>query len=153
MMNSFDIEKLFLIAAQRENEAYEFYTAAANKVADPNVREIFQQLARDEKGHYELIERFRSNPQEIMKISPPATDWKVAESENMPPLSTNMKPKDAIALAMKKELQAVDFYRSLSSASISEETRLMFDNLANMELGHKHRLENIFVEIGYPEVF
>jgi len=27
------------------------------------------------------------------------------------------------------------------------------ENLANMEMGHKHKLENAFVEIGYPEVF
>jgi len=153
MNDSFDIEKLFVIATQRETEAYEFYAAAARKVADPNVQEVFQQLARDEKEHFELLERFRANPVKIMKISPPATDWKIAESESMPTLSTDMKPKDAIALAMKKEQQAVDFYRSLSSASTTAEIRFMFDNLANMELTHKHRLESTFVDIGYPEVF
>jgi hypothetical protein len=29
----------------------------------------------------------------------------------------------------------------------------VFNNLANMELGHKHRLETVFVDIGYPEAF
>jgi len=153
MINSFDIEKVFVVATQRENEAYEFYIKAARKVADPNVKEVFQQLAQDEKGHFELLERFRANPVEIMKISPPASDWKIAESESLPTLSTDMKPKDAIALAMKKEQQAVDFYRSLSAASTAAEIRSMFDNLANMELTHKHRLERVFVDIGYPEVF
>jgi len=153
MAEPFDIEKLFVIATQRENEAYEFYRQAARKVADPNVKEIFLKLARDEQKHFELLERFRANPEKIMKICPPAADWKIAESESLPTLSTDMKPKDAIALAMKKEQQAVDFYRSLSAASTTADIRSMFDNLANMELTHKHRLERIFVEIGYPEVF
>lgn len=152
-MNTLEIEQLFVTASRRETEAYEFYSTAARKVQDPNVRDIFSQLAKDEKGHFEFIERFRANPTEIMKIAPPSADWKIAESEEMPALSTDMKPKDAIALAMKKELQAVDFYRSLASVSATGETRHMFENLANMELNHKHRLENLFVEIGYPEVF
>jgi len=29
----------------------------------------------------------------------------------------------------------------------------MFENLARMELGHKTRLEHMFVDIGYPEAF
>ncbi len=153
MINPFDIEKLFVIATQRETEAYEFYSDAARKVSDPNVKDVFLQLAKEEKGHFELLERFRMNPVEIMKIAPPSADWKIAESEDMPTLSTEMKPKDAIALAMKKEQQAVDFYRSLSEVSSTADTRQMFDNLANMELTHKHRLESIFIDIGYPEVF
>jgi len=153
MINPLDIEQLFVIATQRENEAFEFYSAAARKVGDPSVRAMFQQLAKDEQGHFELLERFRSNPTDIMKIAPPAADWKVAESEAMPPLSTDMKPRDAIALAMKKEQQAVEFYRALGAAATTAETRHMFENLANMELGHKHRLENMFIDVGYPEVF
>ena len=153
MANKYDVENLFVIATRRELEAYEFYSEAARKVGDPGVQRIFSDLARDEKGHFELLERFRANPMDIMKISPPSSDWKIAESEDLPTLSTNMKPKDAIALAMKKEQQAVEFYRSLSSAASSPETRLMFENLANMELSHKHKLENMYIDVGYPEVF
>ena len=152
-MKSPDIEHVFAVATRRETEAYEFYSAAARKVGDPNVRDLFKQLALDEKGHFELLEKFRSNPTEMTKISAPSSDWKVAETEKMPTLSIDMKPKDAIALAMKKEQQAVDIYRSLSSSAIAADVRKMFDNLANMELSHKRRLENIFVDIGYPEVF
>ena len=41
MINPLDIEQLFVIATQRENEAYEFYAAAARKVENPNVRAMF----------------------------------------------------------------------------------------------------------------
>jgi len=152
-MSSPDMKQLFVIATRRETEAYEFYSAAAAKVADPNVKDIFNQLAKDEKGHFDLIEKFRANPADMKKIAAPSSDWKVAESEDLPRLSTDMKPKDAVALAMKKEQQAVEMYRSLSTIATDQNVRKMFDNLANMELGHKHKLETVFVDIGYPEVF
>lgn len=151
-MDQIQLEQLFSIATKRELEAKEFYTGVAKKVSSTAVREIFEQLAREEMGHFEFLEKFRSDPSMTMKISAPAADWKVAESQELPPLRLDMKPSDAIGLAMKKEQQAVEFYRTLA-ASAASDVRDMFDNLANMELGHKHKLEKVFVDIGYPEVF
>lgn len=88
----------------------------------------------------------------MMKIQAPP-DYKVAETTELPKLSIDMKPADAIALAMKKEQQAVEFYRALGESATDASVKKIFENLTNMELGHKHRLENVFVEIGYPEVF
>ncbi|MBN2382365.1 ferritin family protein [bacterium] len=152
-MDTTKIEQLFAIAVSRELEAHDFYSAAAKRMNDQNVKDIFNRLAKEEMGHYELLEKFRYDPTAIMKISAPSADWKIAESEELPTLTIDMKPKDAIALAMKKEQQAVEFYQALAKATEDASTRDMFLNLANMELGHKHRLENIFVDIGYPEVF
>jgi rubrerythrin len=47
----------------------------------------------------------------------------------------------------------MNFYRSLAEATGDAEMKNIFKNLAAMELGHKQRLENVFVEIGYPETF
>ena len=151
-MDQIQLDRLFSMAAKRELEAKEFYTGVAETMSSTAVREIFEQLAREEMGHFELLEKFRLDPSMTMKISAPPSDWKVAESQELPPLSLDMKPADAIGLAMKKEQQAVEFYRSLA-ASASPDIRDIFENLANMELGHKHKLEIAFVDIGYPEVF
>ena len=152
-MNTPKIEELFTIAVRREMEAYEFYFSAAQRMKDTNVKDIFEQLAKEEMGHYELIEKFRNDPTSIMKISAPSADWKVAESEELPKLTIDMKLKDAIALAMKKEQQAVEFYRALAGSTTDGAVKAMFENLANMELGHKRRLETIFMDVGYPEAF
>jgi rubrerythrin len=104
-------------------------------------------------GHMELLENFRNDPTMVMKISAPAVDVKLAESMELPKISTAMKPADAIALAMKKEQQAVEFYREMSKNSADSAIKAIFDNLANMELNHKKMLENAFVDIGYPEAF
>jgi rubrerythrin len=103
-------------------------------------------------GHKELLEKFKYDPTMVMKIEAPP-DYKVAEATELTKLSIAMKPADAIALAMKKEQQAVEFYREFRDRATERSIKDVFENLANMELGHKHRLENVFVEIGYPEVF
>lgn len=152
-MNQMQIDQIFSIAIAREVEAYEFYQNVYARVSDETVKGVFQQLAKEEQGHQELLERFKHDPTMVMKIQPPSADYKVAEATELPKLSIEMKPADAIALAMKKEQQAVEFYRALAESATDASVKSIFDNLANMELGHKHRLENVFVEIGYPEVF
>ena len=152
-MDKLEFDNVMSIAIKREIEANEFYTDVAKKMADPEVKKTFTQLAGEEMGHMELLEKFRSDPQMPFKIGAPSNDSKVAEATELPRLSTEMKPADALALAMKKEQQAVEFYRGLSASSTEAGLKATFDNLANMELGHKNRLENLFVDIGYPEAF
>ncbi len=151
-MDRMELERTFSIAAKRELEARDFYTAVAEKCHDAAMRELFEKLAADETGHFELLEKFRADPAKVMKIAAPESDWKIAESQELPVPNADMKPKDAIALAMKREQQAVEFYRALA-ASASADTKDIFENLANMELTHKHRLERLFIDVGYPEVF
>ena len=152
-MDQMQAEQIFSAAIMREIEAYEFYQQVADRAKDMSVKEVFQQLAKEELGHRELLESFKYDATKIMKIQAPSADYKIAEATPLPALSIDMKPADAIALAMKKEQQAVEFYRSMGAAATDADIKRMFENLANMELGHKHRLENVFIEVGYPEVF
>jgi rubrerythrin len=153
MMDKLELERVFSLAINREIEAYEFYRDVSQKAQDEEVRKVFDQLAGEEMNHKDLLEKFKADPTMVMKIKAPEKDYKVAEATELPGLSIEMKPADAISLAMKKEQQAVEFYRDLAGRSTDASVADMFRNLENIELGHKQRLENIFVEIGYPEVF
>lgn len=152
-MNNFDRDKIFAIAIEREVEANRFYSDVALRAKNAFVKDTFSELAREELGHKELLERFKNDPAVATKLNAPVEDYKIAETEDLSPLSIDMSPRDAIALAMKKEERAVTFYRALSGASTDAEFKDTFLALANMELGHKHRLETLFVNVGYPEVF
>ncbi len=151
-MDQQQFEEIFSMAIAREIEAHEFYQKVYARVEDEDVKNIFAQLAEEERGHQEILEQFKHDPTMVMKIKA-APDYKVAEATDLPELSIDMKPADAIAIAMKKEQQAVVFYRDLRDRSTEQNVKDIFENLANVELAHKHRLENVFVEIGYPEVF
>lgn len=152
-MNWTDINKLIDFAIAQENEAYTFYKAASEKVTNPGVKQLFLELAQDENGHANLLEMYRKNKSvaELFKVK--VIDYKITETQDMPELSVNMKPAEAIAIAMKREQQAAELYTCLAANAINSSEKEALGNLANMEMGHKHKLENAFVEIGYPEVF
>ena len=64
-----------------------------------------------------------------------------------------MKPAEAIALAMKKEEEAIVQYTALAEDCPDAEKKKVFLDLAAMERGHKKKMEAAFVDIGYPEVW
>ena len=152
-MDNIELMVVFSSAIKREVESYEFYKGVSESVKDDSVKDIFSTLAKEEMSHMEILEKLKADPTASIKFAAPATDFKVAEATELPELTLDMKPKDAIVLAMKKEEEAVEFYRCISKVTDDAGIKEIFENLANMELGHKQRLENVFVEIGYPEVF
>jgi len=70
-----------------------------------------------------------------------------------PRLSLSMKPADAIALAMKKEQEAMEMYEGLAKAATEEEELHLFMNLAKMEQGHKAKMENLYNQVAFAEVW
>ncbi len=152
MMDKTTLEGLFQQAIKREVEAGAFYRDVAERVQNPAVKKIFQSLSEEEQKHEEMLWRYHSDPSFYMKFKAPQ-DYKVAETVELPELKADMKPADALALAMKKEQQAAEFYQSLATMSTEEDLKNIYEELAKMELGHKHRLENLYVDVGYPEVW
>jgi rubrerythrin len=67
------------------------------------------------------------------------------------PFSADMSPKEALQLAMKKEEQAAATYRAFAGVCQDPETSRTYLELAEMERGHKCRLEELFVNAAYPE--
>lgn len=146
------IDELLLLAAQSEREAYEFYSEVASRVDNEAVKKLFTELAEDEKGHEALMIKFRSDPERPIKFKE-SPNFKVAETVETPPLTTDMKPADAVALAMKKEQQAAELYTSMAGMCEDSSAKSAYENLAKMELSHKHRLENIYTDIAFVEVW
>lgn len=152
-MTATDIRFLFDFAIQQEIDAYEFYKAAAAKVTNQSVRQIFEELATDEEGHKNLLEHIRIDETLVGKFNALEVDYMIAEANEMPTLSLDLKPAEAIAIAMKREQFASELYHTMSLSAVNDRERLSFESLHNMELNHKHRLENLYVDIGFPEVF
>lgn len=147
-----EFEEIFAMAIQRELEAYDFYNGVVKKTQDIFLKQLFTDLAKQEMGHHDLLQKFLYDDTMVMNF-PKYQDLKVAETVELPRLSLAMSPSEAISLAMKKEEQAVAFYTNLARACNSAAHKKMYMELAAMEMGHKHTLENAFVDIGYPESF
>ncbi len=146
-----DYRAIISMAIGNEIAAYEFYSAVSEKTADANIKGVFRQLAQEELGHRRFLEGFLSNVRP-MKFDV-SRDYKVSESVEKPKLSMALKPADAMALAMKEEEEAMLMYEALADASTEPEQKAMFHSLANMEKSHKIKLEDIYTNIAFVEVW
>lgn len=146
-------KEILKMAVANEVEAYEFYRDAAAKMKDPSMKKTFEELADEESGHKVLLEGYLSNEMKNMKFNE-EKDYKVAETVEAPQtLSTDMAFKDAIALAMKKEQEAMEMYQNFADASEGAKQKETFLELAKMEKGHKVRLEDIYTNVAFIEVW
>jgi rubrerythrin len=151
-MKADDAKKIISTAIEREIEAYTFYRTVSDKVKDPALKKLFNDLAGEEKQHREFLQGMLSKDAAKMHFDP-SHDYKVADALPAPPLSADMKPLDGIVVSIKKELEAMQMYTQLASLSADTETRLLFSQLANMERGHKARLEDLYTNMAFPEVW
>lgn len=152
-MKKSEFERILDLGIKRETEAHTFYQDVVEKFQDRALKQIFQDLADQELGHKTMLENFKINPDIQVKMSTPAVDFGLAETVDLPELSTDMTPAEALALAMKKEQQAVEFYRYLASYTNDEEVKQLILEMANMELAHKQILENAYTDVAYVESF
>jgi len=150
-MKAEEYKNVISFAVENEIEAYEFYRGVCEKTSDSNLKAIFKELADEEKKHRNFLEGLLSRPSAFHFDE--AKDYKISEAVDKPKLTLSMKPADAIALAMKNEEEAMQMYSDLADASSSAEQKQMFESLSRMERGHKAKLEKIYTNIAFPEVW
>ncbi len=139
-------------AINKEVEAYTFYQKVSDKVNDPNLKKLFGELAGEEKGHREFLQKLLSR--DITSLGFSSTkDYKVGDSIPTPPLTPDMKPVDGLVVAIKKELASMQMYTQLANNSDDAEVEKLFTELAAMERGHKTRLEDIYVNTAFAEAW
>ncbi len=143
---------ILTMAVENEVEAHEFYKAAASKVADKNLKKTFEDLAKEETKHKVLLQGYLKNDLKTMKFKD-NKDFQVSETVEEKTLTTDMSFKDAIALAMKKEEEAMNMYRQFAEASEDDKQRETFEELVKMEQQHKTRLEDIYTNAAFVEVW
>ncbi len=151
-METAQFEALIELAVERETEANQFYHDVAAIMDNEEIKKIFSDLEKEELSHKNLLEEYKNIPNMALKFRE-SPDYKVAETVDLPALTLKMKPVQAIALAMKKEQQAVEFYTDLAERSIDQAIRAACLELAKMETAHKAHLESIYTQIAVVEKF
>ena len=128
-------------AIAKEIEAYNFYLALAERVADPRIREEFEALAQEELEHKAKLEL------EVMKLGKTIT---VEQNPLRPersyivsndPALLDMDYKDMLLLGMEKEEAAFRTYVNLAASAKDEKSREMLLAIAEEEVRHKLRFQ------------
>jgi rubrerythrin len=151
-MKAEDAKKIISTAIDREVEAYSFYRSVSDKVKDKALKSLFAELAEEEKKHREFLQGFLSKDASKMKFAP-GHDYKVGDALPSPKLTVDLKPLEGLVIAIQKELEAMQMYTQFANAAADTETQLLFSQLANMERSHKARLEDIYTNMAFPEVW
>ena len=141
-MKTFDsIPELLDLAIKEEEEAAAFYSALAEKMDRPWMKQAFEDFAREEQGHkarLEAVKRgeyaFGSEAKQIQDLG--LADYLVAEEP-----TPDMNYAEALILAMKKEKAAYRLYLDLATIAEAEELTELFLALAAEEAKHKLRFE------------
>lgn len=150
---STDYKKILEMAIGNEIEAHEFYLNAASKSKNELLKSIFTELADEEKKHQRTLEGFLNNQSLKLSFHVTSPDFKVADTIELPSLTPDMSFADGVGLAIKKEQEAMEMYQKFADASVDEEQKKVFLELANMELGHKVKLEDIYIDTAYNEIW
>jgi len=151
-MKTDDAKKIISTAIEREVEAYTFYRTISDKVKDAALKKLFGELAGEETQHREFLQGMLAKDVSKMHFDA-KKDYKVVNAMPSPPLSADLKPLDGLVLAIKKELEAMQMYTQLAGLSSDTEQKFLFTQLANMESGHKSRLEDLYTNMAFPEVW
>jgi rubrerythrin len=147
-----EYKKVIANAITKEVESYTFYKAIHEKVKDPALKSMFKELADEETKHRQLLEGYLSGTGKKLHFNE-AKDFKIAKGLEKPAPTVSMKPIEGIELAIKREEEAMNMYIQFATLSTDAGQKDVFRELAKMELGHKARLEDIYTNMAFPEVW
>ncbi len=134
------IEEILDFAISKEEEAAQFYTDLAAKMASPNVQQMFRDFSREELGHKAKLLAVKQGkltlapPQKVMDLK--IADY-VVDQEPQPEFTY----QQALILAMKREKAAFRLYTDLANRADDANIRTTFLALAQEEAKHKLRFE------------
>lgn len=151
-----DLEKYkqaILEAIQAEIDAKNFYEKVAERIKNSNLKELFEEFAKEEEKHERILTSILSQGKIGTSYFNFEKDYKVSETIEMPEVNENMDLKSAVGIAMKNEEFAMKKYMVLADNCDDKELKEVFLDLAAMERNHKFKMENTFVDVAYPEVW
>ena len=146
------VRKVLDKAIQKEIESQQLYRYLSEKMTDEAAQDAFSQLARQEQGHQQLLERYlHGELKGGMLNEGQVVDYKIAEHLEQPQLSLEMKLKDVFLLAANREKASHEFYLSLAQIHPDGEVKRLIEELATQELDHKQKVEFLYTEVAFPQ--
>jgi len=152
MVTHLTLKEVLEKAIQKEIDSQRFYINLSQQMTDEAIKDAFQELARQEEGHQNLLEQYlRGEFKRGMLIMGQVIDYKIAEHLDQAEISSDMKLKDIFILAANREKASHEFYLGLAQIHPAGEVRRLIERLAEQELAHKERVEFIYTEVAFPQ--
>jgi rubrerythrin len=134
-----EFEQALTGAIYKEIGARNFYERIAKRISNPEGREKFTQLSRDEEGHREKLTNWYER---MFERDFPVSEEEVRASEIKEfQIDESSGALKALDIAIVAESEANRFYREQADQVEDEELRRLFSQLAAEEQGHYNLLQ------------
>lgn len=145
-----DLNNLLIEAMKSELEAKNFYINASNKAQSQAGKNLFKELAEFEQNHYDKVKNIIESLENEIDINISAEEQNIKHIQSE--VDGEFEPnKDEIVtvinLAIEAEKNAQMRYEKISSMFEKEESRKIFDSLAQDERNHQKILEDQFYQL------
>lgn len=155
-MTSLDehFREIIRIAISNEENAEKFYREAAEKVKLEHAKVALLELAKEEAGHAEFLKTIlEKGVEKILAAQPmhPVQDLKIVDYLSVKELNEYANYQDVLTAAMQREKIAYDFYKGMADLISDAKLKGIMLKLAEVEMGHKNRLERLYEEEFYQE--
>jgi rubrerythrin len=134
------VADIIAFAVRREIEAAEGYARIAGRATTPGLRELADDLRRQEEAHRRLLEGLTAETLRELGTSY-VPDLHVVDALADEKPSGDMSVQDMLIFAAKKEARAVALYESLARLAGASGTERVFLFLAGQEREHKLKIE------------
>ena len=152
MATQFTLNEILEKAIQKEIESRLLYIDLSQKMKDQVAKDAFQELARQEQGHQNLLEQYLRGELEGGALGcGQFVDYKLAEHFQQPIISPDMELKDVFLLAASREKASHEFYVGLAQIHPAGELKRLIEGLAAQEMEHKQRVEFLYTEVAFPQ--
>jgi len=152
MTAQFSLNEILEKAIKKEIESQRLYSDLSQKMDDEAAQDAFRQLARQEQGHQQLLERYLHGELKGGTLcSEQVIDYKIAEHLDHPEVSPDMQLKDVFLLAANRELHSYELYSALAGLHPPGEAKRLLEKLASQEMEHKQRVEFLYTEVAFPQ--
>jgi rubrerythrin len=139
------LEEVIKFAVQREETAVQLYTRAAKMTTSIASRKMFEEFALEEMGHKKVFsqmdlakaEQYRASKLPDMGISKYLVDIELTPDMNYPQI---------LQFAIKTEENAYQLYKAAAEGTEDLQLKKTLEVFADVELGHKKRIESIYDE-------
>lgn len=139
------LEDIIRFAVQREETAYRLYKTAAEKATSIAARKMFEEMATEEAGHKLAFENLNIEGTEHYSFTE-RPDMKLAEYMVDIPFREDMGYPEILRYAMKTEESAYKLYMAASEMTDDPKLKRMLMVLADVEKGHKLKVESLYDE-------
>ncbi|AAM25378.1 rubrerythrin [Caldanaerobacter subterraneus subsp. tengcongensis MB4] len=133
-------------AIKMEKDGEKFYTEQAEKHKGTHLEKLFLDLARDEKKHAEIIEKWAQKMDYQLERTDISEKYKnVFETgkefkSDIRPVPTQL---EVYELAMKKEIESIELYEKMLKDAVEEKEKKLFEFLIEEEQKHKELFDNL----------